>query len=367
MVLNLYSVVILVILLYQSKKHEVRSFTQQQTFLWMLKVTILLLCVDSLSRIENNSSVIYIMVNHISNYILFALNLVIPSLWLIYVYSHVYQQYRNLSLYKKILLGINIINNIVLIISLKWGWYYQIDEQNHYSRGPYFVIPVVVMILLICSSFIMIIRKRKQIDTKQSVTLAIFPLLPIIGIFMQIFHYGVSFMLNCLTISLLLVFLNIQSANLYTDYLTGIHNRKKFDLYLNERIRSVTKNKSFSAILLDINHFKIINDTFGHDAGDRALQTATRILASCLRCHDFVARIGGDEFAVILDIDNEKELNEIIERIRHCMDSYNSSLQISHPLTFSMGYAIYDWEKGLKKDEFLKLLDMKMYENKRKR
>jgi diguanylate cyclase (GGDEF)-like protein len=366
MVLNLYSITILLILLHQSKKHEVRSFTQQNSFLWMLRVTILLLCADMFSRIVDNSSLFYVVANHVSNFLLFSMNLVIPSLWLIYVYSHVYQEYRNVSLYKKILVGINILNNVILFLSLREGWFYSIDEKNQYIRGPFFGIPVMVMILLICISYTMLIQKRKQIDSWQGLTLALFPLFPMTGVFLQILFYDTAFMLNSLTISMLLVFLNIQSANLYTDYLTGIHNRKKFELYLSEQIKNASKSRGFGAILLDINHFKVINDTFGHDAGDQSLQTATHILSACLRRHDFIARIGGDEFAIILNLEKQEELEEIIERIKQCINSYNNSLQISHPLTFSMGYALYDIERPLKKEEFLKFLDIKMYEDKRK-
>lgn len=366
MVLNLYSITILLILLYHSKKHEVRSFTQQNSFLWMLRVTILLLCADMFSRIVDNSNLFYVFANHISNFLLFSMNLVVPSLWLIYVYAHVYQEYRNVLLYKKILLGINLLNNVILILSLREGWFYFIDEHNQYTRGPLFGIPVLVMIFLICLSYVMLFLKRKEIDSWQGLTLALFPLFPLAGVFLQILFYDTAFMLNSLTISMLLVFLNIQSANLYTDYLTGIHNRKKFELYLSEQIKNVTRNRGFGAIFLDINHFKVINDTFGHDAGDQALQTASHILSACLRRQDFIARIGGDEFAVILNVESQKELDEIVERINHCVNSYNDSLQISHPLTFSMGYALYDIENPLKKEEFLKLLDIKMYEDKRK-
>ncbi|NLM09823.1 MAG: diguanylate cyclase [Clostridiaceae bacterium] len=83
-----------------------------------------------------------------------------------------------------------------------------------------------------------------------------------------------------MVLSLLVVFLKIQNYSMHTDYLTGVNNRKKLDAYLKERVSLSTEGKGFSAVLIDINSFKYINDTFGHDIGDNALETAAKLLKS---------------------------------------------------------------------------------------
>jgi diguanylate cyclase len=83
------------------------------------------------------------------------------------------------------------------------------------------------------------------------------------------------------------------------DPLTRVANRKSFDERFAEQIESGTDNP-VTMLLWDIDDFKVINDSYGHQAGDRVLQTVANCLVSGLRAEDFVARIGGEEFVVLL-------------------------------------------------------------------
>ncbi len=97
------------------------------------------------------------------------------------------------------------------------------------------------------------------------------------------------------------------------DPLTGLYNRRAFELTLAERDPA---DGSLALILLDIDHFKRINDQFGHAAGDIALQRFANILMTIFRQKDFIARIGGEEFAVILPDTTMNEAYEFAERVR---------------------------------------------------
>ena len=116
--------------------------------------------------------------------------------------------------------------------------------------------------------------------------------------------------------------------------------------------------------MLDLNHFKSINDTFGHDVGDSALKVSTKLLKSCLRANDFIARFGGDEFCIVLDISKQTELEEVVQRINRCFALYNETSNLAYKLFFSMGYAVYDRHLYMKMEDFLKYLDLLMYESK---
>jgi diguanylate cyclase (GGDEF)-like protein/PAS domain S-box-containing protein len=86
-----------------------------------------------------------------------------------------------------------------------------------------------------------------------------------------------------------------------SDVLTGLKNRRAFDEKLHEKLAlSSRSNEGFSVILLDIDHFKTINDRWGHAVGDTVLQEIAKVLTKSLRYIDFIARYGGEEFAVIL-------------------------------------------------------------------
>lgn len=134
---------------------------------------------------------------------------------------------------------------------------------------------------------------------------------------------------------------------------------------MKEKISTSTDNKTFSAILLDLNNFKTINDTFGHDMGDYVLETSVKLLKSCLRSIDFIARFGGDEFYIILDVSNSDDLEATVCRINGCIEKYNERGAMPFKLGFSMGYAVYDYQSCMKVEEFQKQIDILMYENKR--
>jgi diguanylate cyclase (GGDEF)-like protein len=291
--------------------------------------------------------------------------LALPALWLLYAHEQIF---RNAVLLWRLawpLILLNAVNALILIMTQFNGWYYTIDDHNIYHRGPLFWFPVAATAALLFIVFVMVGLNRKTIDRKHYYPLLLFIVPPMAGMLLQLMFYGASFMLNSIVLSLLIVFLNIQNQDVYTDYLTGINNRKKLDLYMFDKIRACSAQRTFSAVLLDIDDFKIINDTFGHDTGDEALESAAALLSNCLRTNDFIARFGGDEFMIVLDISGSRQLETAVERIRESVRQYNESSKKPYKLEFSMGYAVFDNAAGMKLAEFQKLLDTLMYEDKR--
>lgn len=142
------------------------------------------------------------------------------------------------------------------------------------------------------------------------------------------------------------------------DPLTGIANRGTFDSRFMQLMNTLEDDGTgFSLLLLDVDHFKAVNDTWGHGVGDKALKHVTQIMHNTLREGDFVARIGGEEFAMLLHCDAPETAENIGERIRCNIES--SPLVTSEstvPLTASIGifnvskeFANYDCEAILSK------------------
>jgi diguanylate cyclase (GGDEF)-like protein len=103
----------------------------------------------------------------------------------------------------------------------------------------------------------------------------------------------------------------------YTDHLTGAANRRRFDQQLELEIeRAARYGHPFCLLLLDIDDFKKINDEFGHNAGDRVINDLAKILREHIRAPDLAARIGGDEFAVLLVETTAVKGLEVAERLR---------------------------------------------------
>jgi diguanylate cyclase (GGDEF)-like protein len=124
----------------------------------------------------------------------------------------------------------------------------------------------------------------------------------------------------------------------FTDHLTGLANRRRFERQLErEAARTERYNRTFCLLLVDIDNFKEVNDTHGHDAGDEALRRVANVIQSGTRGIDTGARIGGDEFAVILpETDLERGL-EVAERLRSAIAALDFG--IVGRVTASLGVA----------------------------
>ncbi|MDR3644058.1 MAG: diguanylate cyclase [Clostridia bacterium] len=364
-IINIYSIVLLIFISFQSLKDTERKFLQQRLFFTILQVTILMLVVDIFSRFDGNPGTIYSVINYIGNLLIFLLNPLIPSLWLLYAHFQVFHEEKKTKHLLYPLLAIVAINTIAVVLSQKYGWLYYIDSGNIYHRGPLFWFPVFITIALSVLSFFVIMANRKQIERKYFFSLLFFPVPPLACMVLQTIFYGTSLMLNGIAFSLFVVFINIQNRSMNTDYLTGAYNRKKLEVYMKEKINTCIEGRTFSAILIDFNDFKSINDTFGHNMGDHVLESTVTLLKSCLRTSDFIARFGGDEFYIILDVSDKEALEATVCRINSCIEKYNKQSKNPYQLNFSMGYAVYDYHSHMSVEKFQKYIDDLMYENKR--
>lgn len=147
------------------------------------------------------------------------------------------------------------------------------------------------------------------------------------------------------------------------DPLTGIYNRRYFDISIEKNISANKRAGTlFQFILLDIDHFKMINDTYGHPGGDYILKELTRLISNEIRGVDIFARIGGEEFTILLP-ETTIERGEIIaQRIRKLIEEarfvYNDTLI---PVTVSIGLAAY---KGGTISELMDKADIALYKAK---
>ena len=143
------------------------------------------------------------------------------------------------------------------------------------------------------------------------------------------------------------------------DSLTGIYNR----MYFEQEMDRLEKNRTTSAgiIIADLDDLKLYNDGIGHAAGDELLKAAANILKNCFREQDTVARIGGDEFAVILPNSDLAVVKKAIKRIRDAIDVYNRG-NPKLPISLSLGYAVGGTEYTLR--DLFKEADKNMYSEK---
>ncbi|AEV91969.1 MAG: PleD family two-component system response regulator [Rickettsia slovaca] len=158
-----------------------------------------------------------------------------------------------------------------------------------------------------------------------------------------------------------------QSVNLAVkDGLTGLFNRRYFDIHLKQIIEKTNKESiKLYLLMCDIDNFKHVNDTYGHQAGDKVLTIVSRILKNTLRVTDLIARFGGEEFTILLtDIDISKAI-ETAERVRVKIEYMNFHIEDQiEPLktTISIGVTKYKKEESI--ESFIERADKAMYEAK---
>ncbi len=149
---------------------------------------------------------------------------------------------------------------------------------------------------------------------------------------------------------------HLKTLGLY-DSLTGLCNRTYFEE--ESRRAECGRYKSVGLILCDVDGLKLVNDTMGHDAGDAILVAVADIVKKSFRKSDIVARIGGDEFAVLIPDATQEILEDMICRIQNTIDKYNAVDQ-EIPLSISTGFA-YSNDSGICMKELFKKADNSMY------
>jgi diguanylate cyclase (GGDEF)-like protein/PAS domain S-box-containing protein len=145
------------------------------------------------------------------------------------------------------------------------------------------------------------------------------------------------------------------------DPLTGILNRRRLIEELERQLRYAARSRRSGAVLaVDLDHFKLANDTHGHATGDGILRTVTEVLLARTRATDVVARLGGDEFILILPEATEDEAVRVARDVRRLL----GEPEIGSPISISVGIAVFAGEQRLTADEILHCADTALYEAK---
>ncbi|NQZ14405.1 MAG: PleD family two-component system response regulator [Alphaproteobacteria bacterium] len=153
-----------------------------------------------------------------------------------------------------------------------------------------------------------------------------------------------------------------------TDPLTGLYNRRYFEVHLQKMMQQAKRNnKEMSLLIMDIDHFKAVNDTYGHGVGDEVLKEFADRVQEKLRSFDLVARFGGEEFVAILPDVNERMAHIVAERLRSAFA--NEPIKCSAPdgqinVTVSVGGTLIAADSEASIEDLLKSADDALYEAK---
>ena len=153
-----------------------------------------------------------------------------------------------------------------------------------------------------------------------------------------------------------------SNKKIYTDTLTQCNSRAAC-LDLLDRLEE-NRKQQITIVYMDLNRFKWVNDTYGHDKGDELLKIFANVLMQTLGKEGFVGRMGGDEFIAMLLDTTEEELLQLWQQVEEELLKQSDKLGFPYQITSSYGYAIREKGDKTSLNVILQLADMKMYENK---
>lgn len=364
--INIIASVILLIIYLNIRKSSERSLIDQKLFLSMISFSGLIILFDTLAWILNGrTGTVPGYANIAANIIYYILNPIPYMLWSVYVD---YQINKNKSRVRQLMISFSmplLVNAILSVLSPFFRLMFYVDADNFYHRSRWFFAAVVIPLFYIVFSFVVLVKQKNKINRKKYKSLLCFAIPVVIGVILQVLVYGVSAIWVSMSISLLIIYINVQNNKLQTDYLTGLYNRRQLDNYLSRRIKNTASGNLLAGIMIDLNSFKQINDVYGHSAGDQALETVGKILRKSFRKDDVIARYGGDEFVVLIEVNDRTDLNNAVGRVRENIKKYNEKKVLPYQIGLSIGCDIFQYGSGMTVQQFFKHIDALMYEDKR--
>ncbi|MBN2627023.1 MAG: GGDEF domain-containing protein [Spirochaetales bacterium] len=302
--------------------------------------------------------------NYLSNFLLLSLSSLPLIGWVSYLDFIIYRSRERLR--KRLYyLPYTLIALAAMAVTPATGFVFSIMEGNIYQRGPGIAVIAAVNYLLVLQAFFIVVRQKRGVDRPVWLNLLIFGLVPTIGATLQMRFYGLMTTWPFTVLAILMTYLFLEVQRETRDYLTGLLNRRQIEECLQIRLGEAGRSGSFALIIIDMDDFKIINDTLGHQTGDQALIAFSNILVRSLKRTDRVGRLGGDEFMIILETKDEDVVFQVTDRISGQTEKENTWGNNPFRLDFSFGYAFYHPSQSYK--ELMHQADQMMYRKKRER
>lgn len=322
--------------------------------IWILLMEVFSWVVDGL---EGD---LYYYLSYLVNSLLFISVGFIVSFWLSYVDYVMYRSKERLQ-QKRYYLWVALITTLFTIVNLFVPILFNINEENIYVRGFFFELYYFLFVLLFVYSIIMTIYKE-HLEEIRDVIWTIYLFLGIVfiaGVFQTMF-YGVLLIWPVMALATSIVYIFLETTTNNRDYVTKLYTRLKADQY----IRHLKDDgEDFAVVMIDLDNYKDVNDTFGHIVGDEVLRVFARGLLKVFGDDGMVVRFGGDEFLIVLKGVDEQYLNQKKDLIQQTIGKDMERFSFDK-IAFSYGYSFDEEDKSV--NDIIVEADNKMYEDKAK-
>lgn len=296
------------------------------------------------------------------NTFVFLASVVIAYLWICYVDFKLFESHARLrriypiaAIPLLIVCGLTVANLFVEV-------FFGVTQDNVYYRTTLVWIPYAVVYGYMTYGAVLAYRYRKRTNRYLFMPVVAF-LIPIyLGSIIQLLCYGLALIFASVALGLTLLYINLQNEENFLDPLTNLYNRNYLLHYMEQINRQVRKGKRVTGIMLDVNDFKHINDTYGHIAGDGVLRAVGKILLQATGSDSVVVRYGGDEFVILVEHADQRRVQDILDCIDRELERYNASGEAPLPVSLSTGIAEFQTVDIF---GFFQEMDRNMYTNKR--
>lgn len=290
-----------------------------------------------------------------------ALALAAVTAWYLFTVAYLWNSLRSTANGMRLSLIWILIWAVVAAAGLAKG---ELQSELNNTAGSYALLQALAWITLapVALSEVLLACKHENLQSKDIALLALFPLPVCITVALSYLEPTLLWNSPGMSLMLLAVSLYLQSSKSQKDPLTGAHTRTWFKAKLAERLKDA-RSSPFMLLMLDLDNFKKINDTWGHQEGDIALIIVVELLKKSLRNSDFIARFAGDEFLVLANIAGQSECAIIMRRIREQLMEYN--LNSGKPYTLGWSTGMIYCDKPMNPDELLVSVDSHMYRAKK--
>ena len=361
-VLNFFTSFLLVLLLIFQK--QISMLQKGRKYSAILICTLVLLISESIGRIGEMYPENYLALGYIGYYVIFLLD-PLDILFALY-YLDCWMDEKNIKQRRHIRYAFELFAtiNIVLVtisslLGLKWFFYF---EEGIYVRGSFFFVRAAFMLVFISLLLVYAILFNKNIMSEYKRAVLFLPAFSFVGAVLQIFFANLDCTYAGISLGCLIVFFYYKSRDVNVDYLTGVLNRRGLDIKMQEMVKSsIATGKDFSAIMMDVDNFKEINDNLGHEAGDKAIKIIASILVESFNENTYIGRFGGDEFCVITDFMDEKQVEVQLKKIHKSIQKACKKNGWPEGVDISCGHHNYAHESGLSAKQFQALIDRMMY------
>ena len=362
---NGVGITLMIVLLISNRLNARHVFFDEKIFCAMAYLTLALCLLETGTfLLDGRTFFLARTLNRVTNTLLFVADVFFAFIWTVYVDYKLFEDLNHVR--KSILLTVwpGALSVLLGLANLFTDIFFTISPDNVYQRTSLVVIAYIVTYGYLIYSAVLVYLTRRKLRRYLFLPVIIF-LTPIfIGSLLQFLFYGLSLIWVSVAVGVVSLYINIQNEASSVDIVTGLYNRQYLRRYLSYTGHRLEPGALLAGLMLDVDDFKLINDTHGHTVGDAALRDVGQLLHSAVPADAFAARFAGDEFIILLAVRGEKEVLSMMDSIRSATQAFNQARQRPYQLSFSMGFSFFRPESDTA-ETFLRRMDEAMYQEKR--